>query len=315
MGPRLEIHHLQMLAAIAEAGGIAAAAERLAVTPSALSHRIREAERRLDVVLFVKAGRRLSPTPACDVLLITARDVLASLERAEIDAQKVGSGAREVVRLGLGAYSAYHWLPSFLSYLAASDPSIQIEIVASANRRPEAALLEHEIDLAIVPGRPARPGLAATPLFEDELVAILSPRHALAAKPVLEPDDFAEDDYITYSVTPEPGYEYDRVFRRAARPPRRDRRVEQIEAIVEMVKAGFGLSILTRWAMEPHLRAGTLLCKRVTENGLQITWSMLTRSDHGARAPAALVAGILAEWHRDSVLGFRTMEPVAPAVW
>lgn len=314
MGPRLDIHHLQMLGAIAEAGGVAAAAERLAVTPSALSHRIREAERRLDVVLFVKSGRRLTPTPACDVLLIAAREILASLERAEIDAQKLGGGTREVVRLGLGAYSAYHWLPSFLSYLAVSDPSIQIEIVASANRRPEAALLNHEIDLAVVPGRPVRPGLAATPLFEDELVAILSPRHPLARKAVLEPDDFGDDDYITYSITPEPGYEYDRVFRRAARPPRRDRRVEQIEAIVEMVKAGFGLSILTRWAMEPHLRAGTLLCKRVTRDGLQISWSVLTRSDDGARSAASLVAGILAEWCRSSALGFRTMEPVAPAL-
>jgi len=303
-----------MLVAVTEAGGIATAAERLAVTPSALSHRIREAERRLDVVLFVKTGRRLTPTPACDVLLIAAREILASLERAEIDAQKLGGGTREVVRLGLGAYSAYHWLPSFLSYLAARDSSIQIEIVASANRRPEAALLDHEIDLAIVPGRPTRPGIVATPLFEDELVAILSPRHPLATKAVLEPDDFAEDDYITYSITPEPGYEYDRVFRRAARPPRRDRRVEQIEAIVEMVKAGFGLSILTRWAMEPHLRAGTLVCKRVTEAGLQISWNVLTRSDDGSRSAADQVAAILDEWCRSSVLGFRTMEPVVPAV-
>ena len=308
MSPRLDVHHLQMLTALADTGALAPAAKRLAVTPSALSHRIREAERRLDLVLFTRRGRRLMPTPAAEILLNMARGVLSELERAEADAQRIGKGASDVVRLGLGAYSAFHWLPAFLRVLAAREPSVQLEIVAGAAKRPEAALLDGEIDIAVLHGRAERLGLRTVALFDDELVAIMSPGHPLAARRHLEPEDLTTVDYFTYSMTPEPGLEYDRALRRAP-APRRLTRLEQIEAIVELVKAGLGVSILTRWAMEPHLRAGTLVSRRVTPEGIDVPWFAALRASEPEDAAAARVAAVLSDWCAQGADGFRTMEP------
>lgn len=69
MRPLLDLRHLQLIQAIIETGRITDAAEKLGVTPSALSHRLREAERRLDVPLFTRMHKRLRKTPAADPLL------------------------------------------------------------------------------------------------------------------------------------------------------------------------------------------------------------------------------------------------------
>ena len=296
MAPRLGINHLQMLTAIVETGSVAEAAQLLGVTPSALSHRIREAERRLDVALFTRLGRRLRLTPAGELLHQAALRLLDELEQVETVAQKMGYGIEAVVRLGIATYSSYHWLPAFLSELYKIAPQIEVEVVANAVQQPLAALHNGDIDLAIVPDTLIPPGLPAVPLFKDELVAIMAPDHRLAAKPVVEAADFRELDVLTYSFTNLPGHELDLFWRPAGITPRRIIRVELVEAIVDLVKANLGLAIVQRWAIAPHLDAGTLASCRLTADGIRIGWSVVRRATTENDTAAARVAKSLAGW-------------------
>ncbi|MDE0096848.1 MAG: LysR family transcriptional regulator, partial [Gammaproteobacteria bacterium] len=83
--PSLDIRHLEMMVALAETPRVTEAAEKLRITPSALSHRIKEVERRLDVPLFVRIHKRLRPTPAADYLAQVANRLLADMLRTEDD--------------------------------------------------------------------------------------------------------------------------------------------------------------------------------------------------------------------------------------
>jgi LysR family transcriptional regulator for metE and metH len=296
MAPKLGINHLQMLAAIVETGSVAEAAQVLGVTPSALSHRIREAERRLDVALFTRLGRRLRLTPAGELLHQAALRLLDELEQVETVAQKMGYGIEAVVRLGVATYSSYHWLPAFLSELYKTAPEIEVEVVANAVQQPLAALHEGDIDLAIVPDALIPPGAPATPLFADELVAIMAPEHRLAAQTCVEAADFRELDVLTYSFTNLPGHELDLFWRPAGVTPRRIIRVELVEAIVDLVKANLGLAIVQRWAIAPHLDAGTLHACRLTADGIRIGWSVVRRATADNDTAAARVAAALAAW-------------------
>ena len=298
--PRLEVRHLRALVAIDEAGSVAHAADLLGVSASALTHRIREAERRLGVSLYSRVKGRLRPTAAGDVLRQSAERLLTDLDRSEAVARAFFGGAEHVVRLGIGFYTAYHWLPRFLKRLRAQAPDLDVEIAAAAARRPLDMLGEGGIDLAVVAGEPTRGGITGVRLFSDELVAIMAPDHRLAGKTHVVAEDFMEEDYITYSRTIMPGHEHDRLFRPAAVHPRRYITVELPEAIVELVAAGFGVSVLASWAVAPQVRWGTIACSKLTEHGLDIDWYAAVREADGANSPGRRLAEALAAWCRES---------------
>jgi len=309
MNPRLDVRHLQMMIALGETGSVAEAAHVLSVTPSALSHRIREAERRLDMLLVERAGRGVRLTPGAEHLAEGALRVLDELERLETDVASLGKGVEHVVRLAVGTYNSYHWLPAFLTAFHPANPATDVDVVANAGLRPLASLQAGEIDVAIVSDMPIPPGLRRMALFTDELIAVMPPDHRLADREYIDAEDLAEETVLTYSLTPSPGYEGERFWQPARVTPQRVKRVELVEAIVELVKAGFGISILTRWAMEPHLRAGTLAGARVTEKGLKIGWSAVTRNAERPGSPAHDLAARLSDWCAGQDLGF----PAGPA--
>lgn len=273
----------------------------------ALTHRIREAERRLGLVLFTRVDRGLRMTPAAERLVRAAERVFEDPDRAERDAIGMSEGVEHVVRIGIGSYTRYHWLPAFLAVLRKSSPEIQVEIVASALTRPVDMLHDAAVDLAIVAGVGEAPGITCIHLFEDELVAVTPPRHRFAKRRHIEAEAFRDEIYITCSMVREAGFEGERFMRPANVEPKRMVRVEVPDAIVELVRAGMGVSVLSRWAIEPHVREGTLAATRLSKDGLQINWFAMLRHGDGDDSPAHRVASSLAHWCQAPARGFRSV--------
>jgi LysR family transcriptional regulator for metE and metH len=165
MKPLLDLRHLQLIQAIIETGRITDAAEKLGVTPSALSHRLKEAERRLDVPLFTRMHTRLRLTPAAEYLAVGAERILHDLSRAEEDVRRMNAGILHVVRLSVEAYSNYRWLPAFIKFMKARTDGIDLQIMAGARSDPLTGVLNRNIDIAVVSGEVAQPGLTTLPLF------------------------------------------------------------------------------------------------------------------------------------------------------
>ena len=140
MSPRLDIRHLQMLVEIARTGNVTRAAETIGLTQSALTHRIREAERRLGLTLYTRVGRGLRMTPAGETLAYCAERVLEELERAEHDAVEMSRGIDHVVRIGIGAYTRYHWLPAFLNTPRVPHGSARCASPTGRDRPPAARM-------------------------------------------------------------------------------------------------------------------------------------------------------------------------------
>ena len=295
MRPRLEIRHLELFRALEAEETVADAARALHVTPSALSHRIREAERRLDVLLYERRGRSLRRTPAGDIMLEAAKRVLDELAVSEQIAIAASSGARHYVRLTEGVYQSYHWLPPFLDSFRDSHPEIELDIDGEGALTPFERMGEDAVDIVVTPS-PRIPAYAEeTILFEDELVAVLGPDHLLAGKAVVTAEDLAAETYYTYSFEREPGFEADRVWSPAGVRPIREIRISSIGAVCEMIRAGLGVSILSRWALAPRLQAGDLIAARVG-GGVDIRWRAAVKRDLPADAPAREVVAALASW-------------------
>src|SRR5262249_33527610 len=113
-------------------------------------------------------------------------------------------------------------------------------------------------------------------LFQDEMVALVSPNHPLASRKYLKPEDFAEETMFVYSL-PDPSDPEDDIYvlRHVLRPAGILPRLSEVrltEAMVEMVAAGLGISVIAGWAAAPYIRGGRLLAIPVTRNGLPRDW-------------------------------------------
>jgi len=308
MKPLLDLRHLQLIQAIIETGRITDAAEKLGVTPSALSHRLREAERRLDVPLFTRMHKRLRVTPAAEYLAVVAERILHDLSRAEEDVRRMNAGIQHVVRLSVEAYSNYRWLPSFIRFMEKRSEGIDLQIMAGARSDPLTGLLNRHIDIAVVSGEVNQPGLTSIPLFEDPLLYVMAPGHRLADLDYVEGKDIVGENFITYTKVPEPDREFALLFRPTDSYPKWTATVELPEAIVELVASDLGTSVLSSWAMQAALSEGRIVGTQVTEQGITVPWhTVIRKEDSRDDDPIHQVAQLLVEWCASEEGGFHVL--------
>ncbi|MGH9603496.1 MAG: LysR family transcriptional regulator [Terriglobales bacterium] len=275
MGVTLEVRHLKLLAAVAEEGSLTGAARRLHLTQSALSHQLRDAEEKLEARLFLRLRRRMVLTPAGEQMLQSARRVLTELEVAEGRVRKQASNAHGVLRLSTQCYTCYHWLPELLRDFRQCHPGVEVRIDAEATRAPLEALLDGRLDLVLTSNAPRDPRLRVRTLFEDELLVILPPRHALARGKYIQPQQLAGETVILYPPRKD-SFLINLYMAPAGSQPAEVLEVPLTEAIIELVKAGLGVSFLARWAVAPWVAKREVVARPITRQGCRRQWSAVT---------------------------------------
>lgn len=125
-------HELRVLVAVAETGGFSAAAARLGLTQSAVSHSVRGSEAKVGAVLFERGRTGASPTPAGERAVGLARRILRLYEVLGAEARGAGRDAGEavggVLRIAAFRSAALHLLPPALERLTARHPGIRPEV-------------------------------------------------------------------------------------------------------------------------------------------------------------------------------------------
>jgi LysR family transcriptional regulator for metE and metH len=277
--PVLEVRHLSLVHEIAATGSVTRAAERLHLTQSALSHQLRDIESRLEMQLFLRLGKRMVLTPAGERVLGAARRILEDIGRTEDDLRLMSQNGKGVLRLCTQCNTGYHWLPPLLQSFHRKYPGVDVQIMVNATNRPVEALLEGQIDLAVVTSEVDDKRLVSTPLFEDELVAVVAPSHPFARRSYVEADDFADEHLIIYTADRSDSYTFRRILSPAGVEPARVSQVPLTEAILELVKAGLGISVMARWAIEPAIKTSAVCAVRISRRGVFRPWSAVTLRD------------------------------------
>jgi LysR family transcriptional regulator for metE and metH len=272
----LEIRHLRMVAAVAASGSVTRAASEVHLTQSAVSHQLRDIEERLGTALFLRVGKRMVPTTAGERVLRTARRVLDDITTAEEDVRRLGTNQAGVLRVCAQCNTGYHWLPPLVEAFRRKCPQVEVVIAVECTMRPLEALLDGQLDLAIVTQEVRNRHLRVRPLFEDEHAAIVAPDHPFALRAFVRPEDFAQERLLLYSGSAEDSFTIKEIFRPAGVAPERISFVMLTEAILEMVKARLGISVMQTWAVEPAIRSGEVRAIPITATGIHRRWSAAT---------------------------------------
>ncbi len=276
---RLEVRDLRLVAAIADLGTLTRAGQQLHLTQSALSHQLADLERRLGGALFERSGRRMIPSRLGERLAARARDTLRDLGDVEDEIANMAAGRDAVLRITTECYTCYHWLPPVLREFGARHPNVDVRLAPAATDHPTRALLAGAVDLCIVstPIRDRR--IVTTPLFSDELVLLVHPEHRLAKREVVDAAELREERLLLYSP-PERNFTFQQVLAPAGVHPRQVTSIQLTEAIIELVKAGMGVTLLARWAARPAVEAGTLVAVSIAPSGVRRQWQVATRAGY-----------------------------------
>ncbi|MEU5096793.1 LysR family transcriptional regulator [Streptomyces sp. NPDC020996] len=167
---------LRTVVAVAEEGGVSAAAVRLGTTQSAVSHALRGIERKLGVVLFERGRYGARPTAAGERAAAHARRILRMMDALVVETRGSGQGAADQVggplRIAAFRGAALHLLPAVLGRLTARHPGIEASVTVVREVGPgtagEVAAGKADIGITITgTGSPVLAHLVGDVLFEE----------------------------------------------------------------------------------------------------------------------------------------------------
>jgi len=292
----LDIKFYVLIDAIATHGTVHDAAAAIGLTQPAATHRIREMERRLGVSLFAREGRRLVLTASGERLVETAREILPRVRSAELEAWQLARHGEPALRLGIGPYDTF----SKALPLLYEHHDRDIDLVRLPLDEMTGALLSRRVDMTVMIEVPTQRGLACERLFEAPPVAVLPPGHPAAKEAAVPAEVFDEGRHFTYSVIPEAGHEFEYFFQPAGVYPSHMVQIESVALILELVAAGKGVSILSRWAVRDAARAGRVVMRPLDVAMPQVPWYLAFADEPRVREVAEPLAATLRALYSDA---------------
>lgn len=265
----LDRQHLSILREVDRLGSLTAAAERLNVSQSALSHTIRKLEERYGVAMWEKDGRNLRLTEAGRYIVILAQRVLPQIERAEDVLSDYRQGQRGSLKIGMECHPCHQWLMGVTKPYLMEWPQVSLELTTSFTAGGAAALTGYEIDILITPDPIEMPGIHYLAVFDYELVLAIPADHLLALKGYAAPADLLNETLFTYPVPPERLDVFTQFLVPANSRPRHHRTVETTEMMLQLVAASRGVSAIPDWLVRREVAALGVRPVRIGTAGIQ----------------------------------------------
>lgn len=244
---------LEAFEASARHGSFTRAAEELSLTQSAVSRQVQTLEDQLEVVLFVRTGRRISLT---EVGSTYAREIAASLARIRSATSQAISFRTGVGSLQLAILPTFgsKWLLPRLSAFHAQHPGVLVHI---HSRIGDFDLAHAGMDAAISTGDGPWPGLVAHRLLEDERVVIASPT-LLRRLPLDRLEELHNHVLLGVSTRPQAWREWFAANGLPIHSVHVGTKFEFTAHLIQAVVSGMGVGIVTRMLVAEELRSGTL---------------------------------------------------------
>jgi DNA-binding transcriptional LysR family regulator len=298
----MDTRQLAAFCAVVERRSFSQAAERLGVTQPAVSLQVRALEKRLGTQLLDRSGRRVEPTEAGWRLYRGAQRMLALEDQlvAEVVASSEGELAGDLV-LGASTGPAAVVVPVVLGEFQRQNPGVRVFLTVSDTHTVVERVAARELELGIVGASRRHRGVRFEPFFSDEVILVCPPGHRFSGRTVPLGELREAPLILMQEGAGVRQIVEDALRREGVRLRDLDVRLELglQESVRRAVEAGYGVTFISRTAVESELAAGRLEEARV--EGLDATREISLASATG-RARTR-VADAFVTFARDRLAG------------
>jgi DNA-binding transcriptional LysR family regulator len=289
----MDTRQLAAFCEVVERRSFSDAASRLGVTQPAVSQQVRALEQRLGAQLLDRSGRRVEPTEAGLRLYRGAQRLLALEEQLLEELGQPEGPLRGTLEIGASTGPAAIVLPLLLCEFQRGNPEVRVELSVSDTQSVVELVADRRLELGIVGAARRHRSVAFEPFFRDEVILVCPPAHPFAGRSV-ELEELARGPLILMQQGAGVRQMLEDELRKGGR------RLRDLEAPLELglqesvrsaVQAGYGVSFISRRAVESDLAAGTLAEARV--RGLDLAreiWIARAAGRAGSAAAQAFVA-------------------------
>ena len=267
----MDTRQLAAFCAVVERRSFSQAAERLGVTQPAVSLQVRALEKRLGVQLLDRSGRRVEPTEAGLRLYRGAQRLLALEEQlvADVGGEAEGDLAG-TFEIGASTGPGGIVLAQLLCEFQGRHPELHISLSVFDTQTVVERVADRELELGVVGAARRHRGVVFEPFFHDEVILACPPGHRFAGKTVTLDEIRGERLIVMQEGAGVRQMIEDELRRIGSRLRDLDVRIELglQESVTTAVRAGFGVTFISRTSVEPDLAAGTLTQARV--EGLEL---------------------------------------------
>jgi DNA-binding transcriptional LysR family regulator len=289
----MDTRQLAAFCEVVERRSFSDAAARLGVTQPAVSQQVRALEQRIGTQLLDRSGRRVEPTEAGLRLYRGAQRLLALEEQLLEELAKPEGPLQGTLEIGASTGPAAIVLPLLLCEFQRANPALRVELSVSDTQSVVELVADRRLELGIVGAARRHRSVAFEPFFRDEVILVCPPGHPFAGKTV-SLDELSQGPLILMQHGAGVRQMVEDELRKSGR------KVRDLEAPLELglqesvrsaVQAGYGVSFISRRAVESDLAAGTLTEARV--RGLDLAreiWIARATRRAGSAAAQAFVA-------------------------
>jgi LysR family transcriptional regulator, hydrogen peroxide-inducible genes activator len=250
----MELQQLRYFVTVAETGNFTRASERCHVSQPSLSQQIINLEKELQHKLFHRLGRKAILSEAGTVFLERARRILFEVDDSTRELQDSPALERKIT-VGAITTLAPYLMPQLIALCRTRLPHLQVNLREDFRPDLTKAVLDGELDLAIVSLPVKDPRISVETLFSETLMLVVGKPHPLASKPEVTIDDLVNQNFILLGTGSSLASQIQRFCGDHNFEPKIGYRCAQVATVKALTALGVGISILPQVALAAEDRS------------------------------------------------------------
>lgn len=259
----MDVRQLRYFLSVAKNKSFSRAALELNIAQPALSHHVANLEAELDVKLFERSTKGVTPTECGETLMRHAETIIRQVNQAALDVKVTSAHPSGVVSVGLPTSVSIGLTVPLLHEVENRYPAISLKIVENHSGYLSEWVLAGRLDMAILFDIDPEAPFDLVPLLQEQLYFVTAPGSFIEGRESIDLAEIASNPLILTGPSHGLRHAIDRHSNSVSPDMQVKIEIDSLIAIKQLVASGYGTSILPWCAIQDECAQGSLRAARI----------------------------------------------------